>query len=537
MSQHNGTGRRTRLGVGDLLTEVVAEAVASLRASDVEDRGWRRGGSKTAADRTLADLDAARSESRRLLEGTEYARGNQFAIGAAEIRANYAVGDTGLAYAAEPARDGVDPGLVAAVQDLVDLVWEKNDLPAVEAETVYRLDRDGDAALRIFPGADGVADLRFVEPERVVAPPATLPPGFAEAVRGYDDDMTWGVVHKQGDRGVVLGYWVEAGPGGAVEFVPESDIVWFKINTTSADPRGWPTWEPVVDALRRAEELSVAMTSCATARAKIAAVKTIENFRADQSDTIQSRLTARTVYDGSSLPARVDLIERFPYGAMIRERAGTTWTFPNHSLGSADLVEAIEANLRQAAGRLNMPQWMFSQKTDVKYSNAFTVEAPSHKSFRRLQRVLVQGFGAGRLGQRASVLWRCVRAAVGKNLLPAAVLTDVRLTATAPSLEARDKNAEASANTAYIAAGVKPVAQVQKELGLDPEEMAELAAKAPAPPAAPPPDPGAGPTGAPPDPAAESLHARVAEQEGGPAAAGTTFPGYRDFPGPAPGWE
>jgi hypothetical protein len=528
MSQHNGTGRRTpRGGVGDLLTEVVAEAVASLRASDVEDRGWRRVGSRVESDRTPAHLADARTASRQLLEGTVWDDGNEFAIGAAENRQNYAVGDTGLAYAVEPARDGVDPGLVAAVQDLVDLVWEKNDLPAVESETVYRLDRDGDAALRIFPGADGVADVRFVEPERVRDPGPDLPPGFAEAVRDYDDDMSWGVVHKRGDRATRLGYWVEPAPGEPPEFVPEADLVWLKVNTTSACPRGWPTWEPVIEDLRRAEELLVAMTKTGIARAKIAVVETIDGLRQEQADAIQNRLTTRTIYDGSSLPARTESVEQLPYGAYLRKRAGSQFQFPSHSLGAADLVEGIEANLRAAGARINMPQWMFSQKSDVKYSNAFTLEAPALKSFKRLQRVLCQGFGAGRLGQRASVLWRCVRQAVRAGLLPAAVLTDVRLTATAPSLEARDKNAEASANVAYIGAGVKPVSQVQKELGLDPDEMAELAAKAPAPPA-PPPDPGAGPTGAPPDPAAEAFFAdlrAVAEyvREGGPATGGT-FP-------------
>ena len=77
------------------------------------------------------------------------------------------------------------------------------------------------------------------------------------------------------------------------------------------------------------------------------------------------------------------------------------------------------------------------------------------------------------------------------------VLTRVRLKASAPSLEVRDKLSEAQTNQIYIAAGVKPVPLVQKELGVDPDQAAELRAKYPGTPPADPtpsggPAPGAG---------------------------------------------
>jgi hypothetical protein len=522
MSLTNGTARR-RSPPADLDGLITHIAESMYTASEVEDRGWRRTGSKVQSERTLADLEEARTFSRQLLEGAPDDDGNEFALGAAENRCNYAVGDAGLVYEAIPARgQAADPGVLRAAQEFVDLFHEANDLPAVEWETVWRFDRDGDTGLRLFPG-NGVPDLRFVAGDRI-APPE---PGSPRPDILMDPDDSWGVVHPLGDRGRKLGYWVSDGPGMPPKFVPESEMVLFKVNTDSDCPRGWPTWEPIIKALRRAEELNVAMTSCGIARAKIAIITKAKGLTQEKADRIAARLTQRTIIDGSGL-SRVDLIEQLPYGSRIRIGADDTWEMPNHALGAADLQVASVANLTAGAVRTNMPKWMFTGEAAEKYANAFVAEATALRSFKRIQRILVQGFGAGRLRERASVVWRAIRMGVRAGLLPPQTLTTVQIKATPPSLETRDKNAEASANVAYIGAGVKPVPQVQKELGLDPAEMKKLAEKYPAPAAPPaaPPGPGARPTGA--TPAAEGLRVEPVA-EGGPAASGGTFP--------APGWE
>ena len=174
--------------------------------------GNRWTGARRTADRTWSDLDAARWNSRRLIEGAEWEDGNEFALGAAENRVNYAVGESGFNDEAVPAPGvaGAEP-LARQVQEWIDLVREANDLPGVEAEAVWRLDRDGDALLRIFARPGDVPQVRWVEPERV-RPPSDPPPGWPPDGLRHDPDWHWGVVHAPNDRGTVVGYWVEKVP-------------------------------------------------------------------------------------------------------------------------------------------------------------------------------------------------------------------------------------------------------------------------------------------------------------------------------------
>lgn len=493
--QRNGKPHSGHLAddVEAMLTQVVAEAWgATTSASDVEDTGWRRRGSLSRDDRrTLEDLEYARLQTRRLLEGSYYDDGNEFAIGAAENRVNYVVGETGLQYEATAAK-GVpeEPALVAEAQAFIDAFGELNNLPEMEGETLLRGDRDGEAFVRLF-AADGIPAARFVQPERVAPPPKE---GGYEVPGGYGDVACdeWGVYHLRGDRGRRVGYAVDC--GGGPEFVPEFELMHFSLNTTSDCPRGWPTFEPVRRSLLRAEELLVAMAATGKARAKIALITTIPGWNAAKADALLARLTTKYQDQPSGEAPREQTVEELPYGAHLRVREGTNIQFPPPSLGSGDLVEAIQAQLRCAAQRLVMPEWMFSGMADQKYSNAFVVESPALRSFRKLQRLLVQFFGEGRMGHRASLVWRAMRMAARAGVLNPAVLRAVRIKCTPPSLETRDKNAEAQAHSLYIEKGVLPVAFVQQALGHDPAELKKLKEKFPDPAPA-----GAGPGG--PEPA------------------------------------
>ena len=466
MSERRPSGQGPDLS--ELLTGLVAESLGAAWASSDDPAGvWTRSGSVKLDARTLADLDRARTATRRLIEGSSYDDGNEFAIGAAENRVNYVVGERGLKYDAVPAPGATpDPALVAETQQFIDAFSELNNLSEMEGEALHRGDRDGEAFLRLFPG-DGIPEVRFVEPERV-APPVSRAARAGGAETGEHPDA-WGVRHADGDRGRREGYWVSAGDGIDPELVDEREIVHLKLNTTSECPRGWPTFEPVRRSLIRAEELLVAMTASGKVRAKIALITTIPGWTAAKADQLAARLTAKWQEQPSGEPPREESTEELPYGAHLRVREGTNIHFPPPGLGAAELVDAIQANLRTAGARLVMPEWMFSGLPDAKYSNAFVVEAPTLRQFKRLQRLLVVTFGEGRLGHRASLVWRAIRLAVAGGYLHPDVLHAVRIKCTAPSLEARDKSAEASANVAYITAGVKSRETCQEEIGVDPE--------------------------------------------------------------------
>ena len=467
----------------DELAALVREsAAACLRAGPLdEDRYWTRvgpgAGTAAAVRRTPADLAAARADSRWLLEGYPQGGGaNCFAIGAAENRANYAVG-TGLVYtaAAAPGRTPA-PGLVAEVQAFIDAFAEINALPDMEWEAVWRLDRDGDAFVRLFGDPADVPEARFVDPECVRCPDAGVGDDPAAA------DREWGVEHAPGDRTQVVAYWVtdDADADADPERVPEAEIVHAKLNTTSAHVCGWPTFVPAAAPLCRAAEVLIALTATTTVRAKIALIETIPGFTRERAEEIAGRLTQARPPDAD--PRRpVESVEHLPYGTHLRVREGVQFQFPALGGSAGEGVEVIQANLREAGQRMTMPEWMFTGVANATYANSFVSESPSLKAFERLQRLLVGKFGTGRLKGQASLVWRAVRRAVAGGLLPEAALSDVRVTATAPSLLVRDKGAEAGAYKTLIDAHVLPVRKVQQELGYDPDELAKLAKLDPSP--------------------------------------------------------
>lgn len=455
------------------LDALIAETVAeSLDWTQDTFRGWKRiGGSKRACDRSLEDLAAARDRTRRLLEGSEHDDGNEYAIGAAENRKNYVVGETG--FEVEPVMApgfAPEPGLLADVKEFLDLFAELNAVPEMQAESLYRVDCDGEAGLRLFP-ADGVPELRWVQPERVRPPaPDYRPPDGTRA-----DE--WGALVAADGSGRRLGYFVEPDIGTDPVLVPEAEIVWLTLSPRSDHWRGWPTFEPVIRALVRAEELLFAGSSSVKAQAKIAAVRKMKGLTKATGESIKARLTERPqAQPDGSVPVQ-ETTEHLPYSAMLRIPADDEMEFP--SPGSAEAVTAmIDRNLTAAAVRMNMPKWMFTGEASEKFSNAFVGEGPALKQFSALRRPLFAGWVEGRLRHRASVFWRAVRLGVAAGLLPVRVLTRVRLKASAPSLEVRDKLSEAQTNDTYIKNGVKNVPLVQKELGIDPAQAAELAKKA-----------------------------------------------------------
>jgi hypothetical protein len=69
---------------------------------------------------------------------------------------------------------------------------------------------------------------------------------------------------------------------------------------------------------------------------------------------------------------------------------------------------------------------MFTGLADQKYSNAFVVEAPTLKSFRRIQAQIMERLATGRYRERASLLWRALRLAADAEIIPRDVLQQGR---------------------------------------------------------------------------------------------------------------
>jgi hypothetical protein len=132
------------------------------------------------------------------------------------------------------------------------------------------------------------------------------------------------------------------------------------------------------------------------------------------------------------------------------------------------MVEALQANLRAIASRYGITETMMSaDASNNNFASALVAEGPAHRSFKRMQAILGQAFGERRLNPNRSLIWRQIRAAVDRGILPAEVLTDVTIKCEGPSLVTRDTDREATTNRTYLERGIKSKQTICSELGLD----------------------------------------------------------------------
>lgn len=401
-----------------------------------------------------AQLKAIRDRSRVL-----YAT-NEYCIGAVKNRVNYVVGE-GFSYHATPrnAREQQHKRSAEAVQKIINEWSEINDISEMEAEALTRADVDGEFFIRTFLNEDGFHRLRFVEPEHVKSP----------AQDSSDPSNSFGCITKPDDVVTVLGYWIVDDPTQALnpEKVPAEEVLHFKANSSSAAKRGIPTFYPVESVLRKCEALQSAMTACATARAKVAIICKIKGLTNNTADQLANRLAETRIT--SNFSGKSTTIENWKEGSILRVPEGSEYEMPSASMASQDIIDALQAGLRAVAAMLSMPEWMLTALADAKYDNSFISEAPTLKSFSRLRRKLCKAFGESQYGPRASLLWRQLRSAVETGMLTREDLSNVNITCTGPSLEARDREKEVGRHRAMVDAGFESIESAQRALSLDPE--------------------------------------------------------------------
>lgn len=406
--------------------------------------------------RTVWELFARQYHSRILC------RYNEFAVGAVENRINYIAGEDGFSVEAQPkeSKDAYAIKLAKQTQEFIEIFEEANAIEELQAESMRRFDEDGEWFMRLFFRKDGMTDLRFSEPEFIMPPVGDT----------TNPAQSFGIETPPKDIRTVLKYWVMEDPSNntQVSAVPESEIVHGKINSTSTAKRGYPTFLPIEPNLRRCEEILASLSQIARTRAKIAMIRRVTGADSQTANALLESLTAKKRVGPTG---EVTNVEQWKNGTIVTSNDRTQYEFPDYRFGSTDFVEVLQAELRAIAVRFGMPEWMFTALADAKYNNAFIVEAPTMKAFSRLQRKLHRLWITGRVGQHRSVYWRAILHAIRSGLLPREVATKVKLVANGPVIVSRDRKQEAELNKIYLDMGAKDLTTVQREQGLDPEEV------------------------------------------------------------------
>jgi len=397
----------------------------------------------------------------------QIARNNEFAISAINAHRNYVVG-TGFTYTVQARYDGANLDLIKKTQDLVDLLVEHNRMPEIESEIIYRLHADGEAFLRFFAGSDGLLRIRFIEPELIRPPADDTTPNNSFGIKCDDDD-----IHD------ITGYWVIERPWFDLTptLVPADQILHLKINSESNSKRGLPTIYAVESNLRAAEDVLQSMIALAKARSKIAVIRKVNDSPPDAIAELARTATDFTVTD--PVQARSTNISHMGYGSILTTTGNVGYEFPSLNVGSGDLVETLNANLRAIASRFGITETMMSaDASNNNYASALVAEAPAVKTFERMQRMLGQAIGERRTRPERSLIWNQITHAVNMGMLPRDVFEQVTIRAKGPSLVSRNRNEEASVAKQYYDMGLWSPQTITADSGKNYEEEQRNIAKA-----------------------------------------------------------
>lgn len=323
--------------------------------------------------RTLEDLRRARDLGRWL------AAENEYAIGAHDTRKRYLVG-TGLKWRVVP-RDveNEDKALTVKVTDSIKRFRDQENWVAKESESILRGDRDGEYLAHLYPNGFGPMKVRFDEPENMLPPPGgdlndQARRAFGVEVVGGDPVAYW--ILGEGlapypNRVEAFYAGLDVRPGG--RGIPQ--IVHHKLNVDENVRRGWPTMWPIRSNLARAEKLLRNMSWVAACQAAIALITKYEGATASQVRELMDA-NADAIVTDTTTGKRTPFFKASP-GQVWHAPKGTSYEAPISSVDAERNIAVLQADLRAAAARLGMPEYLFTgDATNAAYASQLVAESP-----------------------------------------------------------------------------------------------------------------------------------------------------------------
>jgi hypothetical protein len=387
---------------------------------------------------------------------------------------NYVIGHS-WQYGAQAREEGeVAERIAGAVDRFVSRWLALNRWIGDRDREVYRRHvRDGEGPVRLRQiDESGMSVCRFVEPVHIMRPAhareleewlATTQPEIAEHA-----PLSWsfGVLTPEWDIETVLAYHVARDRTGTDwELIPSSEMQLYKAVTDSNVKRGVTEFYPVRDRLIQADKVFRNTAIGAAVQAAIAYVKKAP------SGTQQSRAGGLSASGTRRQPAKgggtreIDTTH-LPPGSVITTGQYDYDSGPMGSQRNPNLVLAGQASLRLAATRFSMPEWMASgDASNNNLASSIVAESPFALAVFAEQ-------GAFK-AETLELLWKAVRVAYRAGAFRRfgvtwAELTQiVELTATPPSIVARDPAQKAATDQILNQMGAKSARTIAEEEQLD----------------------------------------------------------------------
>lgn len=371
---------------------------------------------------------------------------------------SYVIG-CGFNYLIQPKeQSGADESLVTAVQTVVNAFLEDNSWAELEQEIFWRTREDGECFLRLFPQPDGKLMIRTIEPEMIYQPVGTDIQEWSYGIQTDPDDVFTIKAYHVDYR--ASGGQAEPNPAWG-EIVPAESVIHIKVNVKRSIKRGLTDFSfETLDAFSQAGKLRRNLGEGAAVQAAIAAVRQHETSSVDQ---VTDFINDATDYSVNSYTGRQQDFQKLEAGSFLDIPKGMVYVPPPAAANSAVHLEVFQGLLRSAGNRHNAPEWLVSSdSSNGNYASSLTAEAPFTRHCVRLQEFYKSHF--------MKVIKAAIQSAITAKMLPINTLNLVNLTVKAPSVETRDKAAEANANQIYATLGIKSKQTIAQELGLDWEQ-------------------------------------------------------------------
>ena len=428
---------------------------------------------------TESQLDSLRSRCRVL--------GQVFpvAITAMEALTDYTV-ETGYVFQVQSRNDRVSRDFCAACEGILEEFLERENWKCdLDRELFKAARQDGDQAAAVYDVGDGFAEARLIPPEYITEP---SDPRAVERWLGVPSGGSWSFgVHTDGrDFQRVHGYYVQWSPtGGDFDYLPAEQVEFIRHNVRRNVKRGLSDFHAVLAWLIRHEKL---MRSTSIGAALQSSIAWIEEYAegTSQSSAESVALGGSTyTYEVSSQGGETRYAEKYEPGQIVGLSKGVKYTpGPMGAERNPNFMLIAQAVARLIGARWAMPEYLITgDASNANYASTMVAESPWVKATRARQ----EQFGR----VQSNLLYRVLNIALRHRRLDSFQVRSlddlraaVKIIATAPQVEVRDRLKETQRRQILKTEGVLSLPTFTEEEGYDPKEEKKRGA-APAAPAAP----------------------------------------------------
>lgn len=375
------------------------------------------------------------------------------AVGALEALTSYVIG-VGYQQTATP-KTPDDAQLARQCQGVLDEFYEREGWwGGLDAELFQRLRSAGECFVWLRPEAGGFVSVDVLEPSWVMAPPS---PGELEAAYGLPVGLNWsyGVATAPRRPAQPLAYYVQLeGQASDEEVIDAAAMLHLRANVPRNVKRGLSDFYAGREWLDAVRKLLRNTLSGAAIQASIALLrKWDEGLRPGD---IRSATDAAVEFV-SSLPnqggggTRGVSTERYYPGKIVDVKGGDVAPGPMGTSAAGIYLQVVQAGLRQAALRWNMPEYMISgDASNANYASTLVAESPFVKFCERQQAV--------QAAAETRVSYRVIEQAVQAGRIAASGLEEIRARVTldveTPQVATRDLLAEHQRRAGQYNAGL-----------------------------------------------------------------------------------